>query len=141
MPRAHCSGLGPAAVLPLFDGGRRKAVSEQMQASYDQSIAGYQQTVLAAFQDVENSLAALRILDQEAEVQDQAVAAAKRSLEISTSRYQGGLATYLEVTSAQTIALTNERTAVQLLKRRTTTSVQLIKALGGGWKVSSLPSD
>ena len=134
-------GLGPAAVLPLFDGGRRKAVSEQMQASYDESIAGYQQTVLAAFQDVENSLAALRILDQEAEVQDQAVAAAKRSLEISTSRYQGGLATYLEVTSAQTIALTNERTAVQLLKRRTTTSVQLIKALGGGWKASSLPSD
>jgi outer membrane protein TolC len=74
-------------------------------------------------------------------VQDQAVAAAKRSLEISTSRYQGGLATYLEVTTAQTIALTNERTAVQLLKRRTTTSVQLIKALGGGWNASNLPSD
>src|SRR5215475_13745676 len=134
-------GLGPAAVLPLFDAGRRRAVSEQMRSSYDEAVASYQQTVLAAFQDVENSLAALRILDDEADVQDRAVAAAKRSLEISTDRYKGGLATYLEVTSAQSIALANERTAVQLLKQRTTTSVQLIKAIGGGWNASNLPSN
>jgi NodT family efflux transporter outer membrane factor (OMF) lipoprotein len=134
-------GLGPSAILPLFDGGRRKAVSDQMRAAHDESVAVYQQTVLSAFQDVENSLAALRILDDEAQVQDQAVAAARQSLDISTNRYQGGLATYLEVTSAQSIALENERTAVQLLKRRTTTSVQLIKALGGGWKASTLPAN
>jgi NodT family efflux transporter outer membrane factor (OMF) lipoprotein len=134
-------GLGPAAVLPLFDAGRRRAVSDQMRSSYDEAVASYQQTVLAAFQDVENSLSALRILDDEADVQDRAVAAAKRSLEISTDRYKGGLATYLEVTSAQSIALANERTAVQLLKQRTTASVQLIKALGGGWNVSNLPSN
>jgi outer membrane protein TolC len=112
-----------------------------MRSSYDEAVASYQQTVLAAFQDVENSLSALRILDDEADVQDRAVAAAKRSLEISTDRYKGGLATYLEVTSAQSIALANERTAVQLLKQRTTASVQLIKALGGGWSVSNLPSN
>jgi NodT family efflux transporter outer membrane factor (OMF) lipoprotein len=134
-------GLGPAAVLPLFDAGRRKAVSDQMRSSYDEAVASYQQTVLSAFQDVENSLAALRILNDEAQIQDQAVAAAKRSLDISTDRYKGGLATYLEVTSAQSIALANERTAVQLLKQRTTTSVQLIKAIGGGWNASNLPSN
>lgn len=134
-------GLGPSAVLPLFDAGRRKAVSDQMKSSYDEAVASYQQTVLGAFEEVENSLAALRILTDEADVQDQAVAAAKRSLDISTDRYKGGLATYLEVTSAQSISLTNERTAVQLLKQRTVTSVELIKAIGGGWNSANLPSN
>lgn len=112
-----------------------------MRSSYDEAVASYQQTVLSAFQDVENSLAALRILNDEAQIQDQAVAAAKRSLDISTDRYKSGLATYLEVTSAQSTALANERTAVQLLKQRTTTSVQLIKAIGDGWNASNLPSN
>ena len=134
-------GIGPAAVLPLFDAGRRKAVSDQMRSSYDEAVASYQQTVLGAFEEVENSLAALRILTDEADVQDHAVAAAQKSLDISTDRYKGGLATYLEVTSAQSIALANERAAVQLLKQRTTTSVQLIKAIGGGWNASNLPSN
>jgi NodT family efflux transporter outer membrane factor (OMF) lipoprotein len=134
-------GFGPAAVLPLFDAGRRRVVSDQMRSAYDETVASYQQTVLSAFEDVENSLSALRILNDEAQVQNQAVAAANRSLEISTDRYKGGLATYLEVTSAQTITLSNERTAVQLLKQRTATSVQLIKAIGGGWNASNLPSN
>jgi outer membrane protein TolC len=96
--------------------------------------------VLGAFQQVEDNLAALRILAQEAETQRAAVEAAQRSVELSTNRYKGGLATYLEVVTAQSIALNNQRTAVGLLERRMTSTVLLIKALGGGWDVSQLPS-
>jgi NodT family efflux transporter outer membrane factor (OMF) lipoprotein len=134
-------GLGPAAVLPLFDAGRRKAVSDQAKAGYEQATASYQRTVLTAFQDVENTLAETRILEDEAGIQERAVAAAEHSLEVSTNRYKGGLATYLDVSVAQTIALDNQRTAVQILKRRNTTAVQLIRALGGGWRTSDLPSN
>jgi outer membrane protein TolC len=116
-------------------------VSDQTQAAYLQATASYQQTVLNAFQDVENSLAASRILEDEAAIQEQAVAAAQHSLEVSTNRYKGGLATYLEVTVAQSIALEDQRAAVQILKRRNTAAVQLIRALGGGWNTSYLPSN
>jgi NodT family efflux transporter outer membrane factor (OMF) lipoprotein len=134
-------GLGPAAILPLFDAGRRRAVSDQAQAAYQQVSASYQQTVLTAFEDVENSLAEARILEDEAAIQDQAVAAAQHSLEISTNRYKGGLTTYLDVSVAQSITLTDQRRAVQILKRRNTAAVQLIRAMGGGWNTSYLPSN
>jgi NodT family efflux transporter outer membrane factor (OMF) lipoprotein len=134
-------GLGPAAILPLFDAGRRKAVSDQAQTAYQQVTASYQQTVLTAFQDVENSLAETRILEDEAAIQAQAVAAAQHSLEVSTNRYKGGLTTYLEVSIAQSIALADQRKAVEILKRRNTAAVQLIRALGGGWNTSYLPSN
>jgi outer membrane protein TolC len=96
--------------------------------------------VLGAFQQVEDNLAALRILEQEAQTQRAAVVAAQRSVELSTNRYKGGLATYLEVVTAQSIALNNQRTAVGLLERRMTSTVLLIKALGGGWDASQLPA-
>ncbi len=132
--------LGPAAALTLLDFGRRRAVSEQAWAAYDQTVASYRQTVLSAFQQVEDNLSALRILDAEATTQDQAVAAARHSLELSTNRYKGGVTTYLEVITAQTTALTDERTAVQILGRRMVAAVSLIQALGGGWDVNQLPS-
>lgn len=132
--------LGPAAVQTLLDGGKRRAVSDAAQANYDATVADYRETVLGAFQQVEDNLAALRILAQEAETQRAAVEAAQRSVELSTNRYKGGLATYLEVVTAQSIALNNQRTAVGLLERRMTSTVLLIKALGGGWNVSQLPS-
>ena len=93
----------------------------------------YQQAVLSAFREVEDELAALRILDQEAAVQNRAVDAAQRSLVQASNRYRGGLVSYLEVTAAQNAALTNERAAVSILTRRLAASVLLLKGIGGGW--------
>ena len=131
---------GPAAALTLLDFGRRRAVSEQAWAAYDQTVANYRETVLTAFQQVEDNLSALRILEGEAETQNEAVAAAQHTLELSTNRYKGGVTTYLEVITSQTTALSDERTAVQILGRRMTAAVNLIQALGGGWDASQLPS-
>jgi NodT family efflux transporter outer membrane factor (OMF) lipoprotein len=131
--------LGGSALQTIFDAGRRRAISDQAKAAYDGTVANYQQTVLTSFQQVEDSLSDLRILDEEAKTQDAAVAAANRSLEQSTNRYKGGLDTYLTVITAQSAVLANERTAVSLLTRRMTSSVLLIKALGGGWDRSQLP--
>ena len=131
--------VGPSLVQTIYDAGRRRAASEQAQAAYDANVASYRESVLTAFQEVEDNLAALRILDEESKKQDQAVQAAERSLALSTNRYKGGLVTYLEVVTAQSAALTNERTAVEILTRRMNASVLLIKALGGGWSVSNLP--
>jgi outer membrane protein TolC len=103
-------------------------------------IADYQETVLTSFQEVEDSLSDLRVLEEEAKTQDAAVAAANRAVEQSTNRYKGGLDTYLSVITAQNAALVNERTAVSLLTRRLTSTVLLVKALGGGWDVSKLPA-
>jgi len=130
---------GPAAVYTIFDANRRRATSEQAMAAFDESIADYQETILRSLQDVEDSLSTLRILRDEANVQAAAVAAAERSVTQATNRYRGGVATYLEVIAAQSAALNNERTALSLLSRRLSASVLLIKALGGGWDVSSLP--
>jgi NodT family efflux transporter outer membrane factor (OMF) lipoprotein len=131
---------GPAAALTLLDFGRRRAASEQAWATYDQTVANYRETVLTAFQQVEDNLAALRLLEGEAQTQNEAVTAAQHSLELSTNRYRGGVTTYLEVITAQTTALTDERAAVQILGRRMTAAVNLIQALGGGWDASQLPS-
>ena len=131
--------VGGSALETLFDAGRRRGTSEQAKAAYDQSIDNYRQTVLTAFQEVEDNLAALRILQDEAQTEDVAVGAAKHSLELSITRYKGGVANYLEVTTAQNAALTDEVTALTILTRRMTASVLLIKAIGGGWDVSEIP--
>jgi NodT family efflux transporter outer membrane factor (OMF) lipoprotein len=130
----------PQLFVTVFDAGRRRAAAAQARAAYDESVALYQETVLAGLREVEDQLAALRILDEEATIQRRAVDAAERSLQQATNRYRGGLASYLEVTFAQSVALANERTAVDLLTRRMTASVLLIKGLGGGWTVRSLPA-
>lgn len=131
--------VGSSALLTVFDGGRRRAASDQAVAVYDQSVASYRQTVLSSFQQVEDNLAALRILEQEAETQNAAVIAAQNSLQLSSLRYSGGVTSYLEVTVAQSAALANEVTGVNILGRRMVAAVQLVQALGGGWDSSSLP--
>jgi len=131
--------LGGQALLTVFDGGRRRAASDQAIAAHDETVAVYRETVLTGFQQVEDNLAALRILENEAQTQNLAVAAAQKSLELSISRYNGGVTSYLEVTTAQSAALTNEVTAVNILGRRMVAAVQLVQALGGGWDSSGLP--
>jgi len=131
--------IGPAAVMSVFDAGRRRATETQLRAAYQQTVESYQQSVLVAFREVEDSLAALRILDEEARVQAEAVAAAERSLALAENRYRGGIASYLEVITAQNAALTNQRTAAAIRARRLNATVLLVKALGGGWKASQLP--
>jgi NodT family efflux transporter outer membrane factor (OMF) lipoprotein len=132
--------IGAALVETLFDGGRRRSASQQAVAVYDQSVADYRESVLQAIQEVEDNLAALRILDEEATVQDAAVQAAGRSLDLSINRYKGGIATYLEVVTVQAATLADERAAVDILERRMIASVLLIKALGGGWDAAHLPA-
>jgi NodT family efflux transporter outer membrane factor (OMF) lipoprotein len=131
--------VGPAMLETLFDGGRRRATSESAVANYDATVASYRQTTLEAFQEVEDNLAALRILEHEAAQQREAVAEAERGVEIFTNRYQLGADPYLQVVSAETIALENERNEVDILRRRMDASVLLVKALGGGWDASKLP--
>ena len=130
--------VGLAAFETLYEGGQRRAVSEQARAAYDQTVASYRQTVLTAIQEAEDNLAALRILEQEADTQRGAVNAAEHSLALSNTRYRGGVTSYLEVTTAQSTALIDERVAVQIQGRRMTACVLLIKALGGGWDAASL---
>ena len=131
--------VGASATWTVFDVGRRRAQSDQAIAAYDSTVATYRQTVLTGFQQVEDNLAALRILEQEAGVQAKAVDAAQRSLSLSNTRYEGGVTSYLEVITAQNAALSDEVTAVNILGRRMASAVLLIEALGGGWDRSSLP--
>jgi NodT family efflux transporter outer membrane factor (OMF) lipoprotein len=132
--------VGPSALEVLFDAGRRRATSESARANYDATVAGYRETTLTAFQQVEDNLAALRILDQEAQQQHAAVASSQNLLDLSLNRYKGGVDTYLQVITSQTINLTNQRTEADILRRRMDASVLLIKALGGGWNLSNLPA-
>jgi len=132
--------LGPSAAATLFDAGKRRGTTEAAQAQYDVAVANYRQSVLTAFQNVEDNLATLRILEQESKEQAAAVGFAERSLQLANNRYQGGITTYLEVITAQAAALANERTALDLQTRRMTASVSLIQALGGGWEASQIPS-
>jgi NodT family efflux transporter outer membrane factor (OMF) lipoprotein len=130
---------GGSAIAPIFDAGRRRANLDQAIAAYDQTVANYRETVLTGFQQVEDNLAALRILENEAQVQEKAVVAAQKYLELANTRYVGGVTSYLEVTTAQSAALSDEITAVNILGRRMVDAVTLVQALGGGWNSSEIP--
>ena len=130
--------LGPSLAETLFDFGKRGALSDQAIAAYDQAVATYRLTVLEAFQDVEDNVAALRILEQEAKVQAEAVRAARESVTLTINQYKAGTVSYLSVVTVQTALLSNERTSVGLLGRRLSATVGLVRALGGGWNASDL---
>ena len=132
-------GLGPQLAQTIFDAGQRRSQVTISEAAYDATVASYRQTSLTAFQEVEDNLSSLRILEQETAKQHEAVEAAENSQQLAMNRYKGGLVTYLEVITAQSIALSNERTEVDLLQRRMDATVQLVRALGGGWDLSKLP--
>ncbi|KFX67168.1 efflux transporter outer membrane subunit [Paraburkholderia fungorum] len=132
--------IGPQLVGTLFDGGKRDAALNGATAQYDGSVADYRQTVLVAFQQVEDNLSALDTLASEAQSQQRATAAAERSLRLTQNRYQAGAVSYLDVVTVQTIALTNQRTEARIQARRVDASVQLLKALGGGWDRTLLSS-
>jgi NodT family efflux transporter outer membrane factor (OMF) lipoprotein len=132
--------IGPSLLATAFDGGARRAGVQQATANRDAAVAVYRESVLTAFQDVEDNLTALRVLGDEARQQADAVVSAERSLALANNRYQAGVTTYLEVITAQSAALANERIALDILTRRMTASVLLIKALGGGWSAGDLPT-
>ncbi len=131
--------LGAAAAQTIFQGGALVAQTAAARAAYDATVATYRQTVLTGFQEVEDNLAALRILEQEARVQDEAVKAARLSVALSTNQYKAGIISTLDLLVVVTVARSNERTAVTILGNRMSASALLIKALGGGWKASDLP--
>lgn len=132
--------LGAAGAQPLFSGGLRGGQTDAARAAYDSTVATYRQTVLTGFQEVEDNLAALRILEQEAKVQDEAVKAAQLAVTLSTNQYQSGTISTLDLLVVVTVARNNERTAATILGNRLNASVLLVKALGGGWKSSDLPA-
>jgi NodT family efflux transporter outer membrane factor (OMF) lipoprotein len=131
--------VGPQMSQTIFDAGRRRAVSEGATANYDGTVASYRQTTLTAFQEVEDNLAALRILEKEAQQQREATVSAEESLQLFTNRYEGGVDNYLQVITAQTVLLTNQRNDIDIQRRRMDASVLLVKAVGGGWDTSQLP--
>jgi NodT family efflux transporter outer membrane factor (OMF) lipoprotein len=131
--------VGPQLSQTIFDAGRRRAVSEGAIANYDGTVASYRQTTLTAFQEVEDSLAALHILENEAQQQREATSSAEESLQLFTNRYVGGVDNYLQVITAQTVLLTNQRNDIDIERRRMDASVLLVKAIGGGWDTSQLP--
>jgi len=131
--------VGPSLSETLFDAGRRRATTEAAQASYNGTVATYRQTALNAFQEVEDNLVVLNVLNTEASQQHEATDAAEESLRLFQNRYTGGVDTYLQVVTSQTTALANERNDIDILRRRLDSSVLLVKALGGGWDVSDLP--
>jgi NodT family efflux transporter outer membrane factor (OMF) lipoprotein len=132
--------VGPGLAQTLFDAGARRAVQQQAQGSYEQTVAVYRQTVLVAFQQVEDNLAALRILEQEVQQQDAAIRSSQENLSLATDRYRAGIDIYLNILTAQTTLLNNQRTALNLRMEQMVDSVKLIEALGGGWNASQMPS-
>jgi NodT family efflux transporter outer membrane factor (OMF) lipoprotein len=137
---SHVWSIGPALSETIFEGGLRRATVEQFRAQYESTVANYRETVLTAFEQVENNLASLKILSEEIEQQEAAVKSAQRALTVATDRYRLGIDPYLNVINAQTTLLSNQQTSVNLHMEQITASVQLIEALGGGWNASSLPT-
>ena len=132
-PASRIWQIGPSVSIPIFEGGRNSANLKAARAQYDQQVARYRSQVLVAFQDVENALADLRFLAEQAEAQERATTAARQTLDLSTQQYRNGAVTFLDVTDSQRTLFSNERTSAQLLGQREQATVQLIKALGGGW--------
>jgi len=130
--------LGPALALTLFDAGARRSLSDQAIANYDATVAAYKQTVLGAFVEVEDNLVALRVLEQEMVVQQQALESARESLALTLNQYKAGTVSYLAVVIVQTQAFSEERSALNLRARQLAASVNLVKALGGGWSSAAL---
>jgi outer membrane protein, multidrug efflux system len=126
--------LGPSVTLPIFTGGRNRSQLAGARASFDETVANYRQTVLNAFQEVEDQLAAQQLLATQLDAQSAALAAARHTLEIANNRYKAGVVTYLEVAIAQNAALANERSFIQLEGQRLSAEVGLIKAIGGTWE-------
>jgi NodT family efflux transporter outer membrane factor (OMF) lipoprotein len=133
--------IGPTASETVFDGGLRKSTMAQFTALYDADVANYKQVVLAAFQQTEDNLAALRLLTQEIEQEQETVASAQRFVDVASVRYKTGLDPYLNVFTAQAILLANQQTLITLRAQQMTSSVQLIESLGGGWDVTQLPTE
>jgi NodT family efflux transporter outer membrane factor (OMF) lipoprotein len=133
--------LGPALAQTIFDGGARKAQTDQAIAAYDSSVAAYKQTVLTSFQEVEDNLAALRILEEEAQVQDETVQSARLAVTLILNQYKAGLVNYTSVATVQATSLSAEDSALSILNRRMAASVKLIAALGGGWNQAELPGN
>jgi NodT family efflux transporter outer membrane factor (OMF) lipoprotein len=131
--------LGAQAAELLFDAGQRRALTDQARHNYEAQAAGYRNAVLLAFNDVEDQLSGLRILEQESGAEQRAVASAQHSFDLSNQRYKGGVTSYLEVLTAETTLLSNQRTAIDLQTRQFVASVALVRALGGGWDASQLP--
>jgi NodT family efflux transporter outer membrane factor (OMF) lipoprotein len=131
--------VGPGLSETLFDAGRRRATTESARAGYDGAIANYRQTVLTSFQQVEDNIVVLRVLQTESAQQHEATGAAEESLLLFQNRYAGGVDTYLQVVTSQTTALANERNDIDIMRRQFEANVLLIKALGGGWDISTLP--
>jgi NodT family efflux transporter outer membrane factor (OMF) lipoprotein len=138
-PASFLWSIGPTLSQTIFDAGRRSSLSEQANASYDETVANYRQSTLNAFQQVEDNLVALRVLTQEADHQHKATLAAQSAVQIFNNRYVGGLDTYLQVVTAQTTELINERNDIDIMRRQMDASVLLVEALGGGWNVTDLP--
>jgi outer membrane protein TolC len=130
--------IGASALEPIFAGGRIRARYQQSKATYDESVAGYRESALEGFQQVEDALSSLHALNAALQSQERAVADARRTLDLANIRYTGGLVSYLDVITAQEQVLTNQRLATQLQGQQVITSVLLVKALGGGWDASSL---
>jgi NodT family efflux transporter outer membrane factor (OMF) lipoprotein len=132
--------VGPSVSETIFDAGLRRATVNQFVAVYNADVAAYRQTVLTAFQQVEDSMAAVRILSKQIQQQEQAVQSAQQFLELSQARYETGVDTYLNVLIAQTTLLTAQQQLASLHTQEMTASIQLIEALGGGWDRSQLPT-
>jgi outer membrane protein TolC len=131
--------IGPELAETLFDGGLRRAETAEARAAYNATVDGYRQTVLSAFQQVEDDVATLRILEQQAVVEDQTVKAAKEAEALTLNQYKAGTVPYSSVITAQTTTFASEQTALSVLESRLTTSIAMIEALGGGWSSAQLP--
>ena len=132
--------IGPAIAQSIFDAGLRRALTDQAIAVYDANVAAYRQTVLEGFQEVEDNLAALRILEEQEKVQEEATVAARQSMDLTINQYKAGTVSYLNVVTVQSAWLNNERALVGIRGRRLAAAVTLVKALGGGWNAAELPA-